>query len=279
MKIPKIEYDVYYKENENHLVELNLNYCKDFRTNLLIPVEINENLDILNSSGGYYNDICYTTKSNSGTDIILKDRKNEFIYNNKTVCQEDCIFIDYYKETKKVKCSCEIKEPSFSSSKMNIDINKLMNNFIDIKNIANIGLLKCYKKLFSFKDIIKNIGFLMIIPIIIFHFICIIIFYCKQFKKLKKKIKNIFIFKDIWRLFDKQEISKHKNNLIKILFKVQHNYLDTSVAQKGKTISTNKNSDNTSKIILNSNIYNNSKENQINLIIFQKLLNLMLKFK
>ena len=224
MKIPKIEYDVYYKENENHLVELNLNYCKDFRSNLLIPVEINENLDILNSSGGYYNDICYTTKSNSGTDIILKDRKNEFIYNNKTVCQEDCIFIDYYKETKKVKCSCEIKEPSFSSSNMNIDINKLMNNFIDIKNIANIGLLKCYKKLFSFKDIIKNIGFLMIIPIFIFHLICIIIFYSKLFKKLKKKIKKIILSKATINSLEKKQYSKHKKTLYNFSNKKEQNH-------------------------------------------------------
>ena len=265
MKIPKIEYDVYYKENETNLIKLNLNYCKNCKANLLIPIEINESLEILNSSSNYYNDICYTTKSDSGTDITLTDRKNDFILKNKTVCQDNCIFADYDKINKKAKCSCEIKEPSSSTANMNIDANKLLKNFIDIKNIANFGILVCYKKLFSLKGFIKNIGCLMIIPIIIFHFICIIIFYCKQFKKLKKKIKNIFIFKDIWRLFKKQKISKHKNNLIKILFKVQQNYLDTSVAQKRKTISTNKNSDNTSKITLNSNIYNNSKENQINL--------------
>ena len=114
MKIPKIEYDVYYKENETNLVKLNLNHCKDCRTNLLIPVEIDESLDILNSSSGYYNDICYTTKSDSGTDITIKDRKDNFILKNKSVCQDDCIFTDYDKSTKKAKCSCKVKEPSSS---------------------------------------------------------------------------------------------------------------------------------------------------------------------
>ena len=46
---------------------------------LLIPIEIKENLDILNSSSGYYNDIYYQTTSDSGTDISLNDRKNEYI--------------------------------------------------------------------------------------------------------------------------------------------------------------------------------------------------------
>ena len=157
-----------------------------------MPIEINENLDIYNSSSRYYNDICYTTKSDSGTDITLKDRQNDFILKNKTVCQDDCIFADYDKNTKKVKCSCKIKEPSTSTADMNIDTKKLLKNFIDIKNIANIDILVCYKRLLSLQGIIKNIGFLIIISIIIFHFICIILFYCNQLKELKKKLIYIF---------------------------------------------------------------------------------------
>ena len=187
MKIPKIEYEVYYKANETNLVKLNLNYCKNCRANLLIPIEINENLDIYNSSSRYYNDICYTTKSDSGTDITLKDRQNDFILKNKTVCQDDCIFADYDKNTKKVKCSCKIKEPSTSTADMNIDTKKLLKNFMDIKNIANIGILVCYKKLLSLQGIIKNIGCLIVISNIILHFIFIILFYYNQFKNLKTK--------------------------------------------------------------------------------------------
>ena len=259
LKIPKIEYDVYYKENETYLVKLNLNHCKDCRTNILIPIEINESLDILNSSSGYYNDICYTAKSDSGADIIIKDRKDNFILNNKAVCQEDCIFTYYDKRAKKVKCSCKVKEPSPSSANMNIDINKIMKNFIDIKNIANIGLLICYKKLLSLKDIIKNIGFIMIILIVIFHLICIIIFYCKDSKKLKKKIKNIIFSKEISNLFEKQEYSKHKNNLSKYSNKNKKSYFKTS-----KINNIRKKRDNTAKILLTKNINSNNKKQKIN---------------
>ena len=52
---------------------------------------ITENLDILNSKSGYYNDVCYITESDKGTDISLKDRRNNYVEKNITVCQDDCL--------------------------------------------------------------------------------------------------------------------------------------------------------------------------------------------
>ena len=92
MMIPKIEFDVYYKLNGTNLVEMNLSYCSNTKIDISIPVKINDNIDKYNSSSGYYNDICYTATSDDGTDITLKDRKDEFINNNRTVCQENCFF-------------------------------------------------------------------------------------------------------------------------------------------------------------------------------------------
>ena len=66
----------------------------------------------MNSSSGYYNDICYTASSNKGTDIILKNRKKEFVESNKTVCQEDCYFSAYDYNTQRIKCLCKVKESS-----------------------------------------------------------------------------------------------------------------------------------------------------------------------
>ena len=65
---------------------------------------INEHLDKFNSSSGYYNDICYTTTSEDGTDILLKDRQKEFIEKDYVVCQEDCDFSQYDYETFVAKC-------------------------------------------------------------------------------------------------------------------------------------------------------------------------------
>ena len=47
-------------------------YSLNFNKNL--SIELSENLDTLNTSSGYFNDLCYTTTSEDGTDISLKDR-------------------------------------------------------------------------------------------------------------------------------------------------------------------------------------------------------------
>ena len=75
---------------------------------------------------------------------------------------------------------------------MHIDKAKLYKNFIDIKNIANINLLACYKVLFSKNGILYNYGSFILIALILAHFIIILIFYIKNsFKSLKQIIHDI----------------------------------------------------------------------------------------
>ena len=109
MTIPKIEYEVYYPLYNNDLVKLDLIICKDIKIAVSIPVYINEDINKYNTSSNYYNDICSKATSKSGTDILLTDRKNEFINNNMSLCEEDCDLIDYDYDTKKAKCSCLTK--------------------------------------------------------------------------------------------------------------------------------------------------------------------------
>ena len=70
-KIPKIEYDVYYKLFGKNLTKLNKSICEDVNVVLSIPIEIVDNIDIFNTKSRYYNDICYPATSDDGTDIIL----------------------------------------------------------------------------------------------------------------------------------------------------------------------------------------------------------------
>ena len=106
MKIPKVEYEVYYPlYNISSLIKLNLSYCKNRKVDISIPVTINESLDKYNPKSDYYNSICSKATSDYGTDITLEDRKNEYIDNNMTLCEENCELIDYNYITEKVKCS------------------------------------------------------------------------------------------------------------------------------------------------------------------------------
>ena len=91
MKIPKVEYEVYYPLHKtNNLIKLDLALCKDTKVEISIAVKVNGELDKFNSSSDYYNDICFKTTTESGTDISLKDRRNEFVDNNLALCEENC---------------------------------------------------------------------------------------------------------------------------------------------------------------------------------------------
>ena len=75
-KIPKIEYEVYYPLFNNSLIKLNMTTCENSKIELSIPVAISEkNIDKINASSGYYNDICYTDTSENGTDISYLTEK------------------------------------------------------------------------------------------------------------------------------------------------------------------------------------------------------------
>ena len=161
MKIPKLEYEIYYQSLGGNLTQLNLSICEHMKVDILSPVILNGSIDKYNSSSDYYNDICHKTTLESGTDISLKDRKNEFVNNNMTVCEENCKFIDYDYINSKAKCRCEIKISLPLLDNITFDKNRLYDNFKDFKNIANLNLLKCYKQILTIHNLKKNYGFII----------------------------------------------------------------------------------------------------------------------
>ena len=222
MKIPKVEYDIYCKLSGNNLEKLNKSICENAKISLSIPVEINENLDKINTSSGYFNDICYSSTSDSGTDISLNDRKKEFIENNKTVCQGDCILSNYNYSIKKANCSCQVTETSASFDEMNIDKNKLYNNFgKSKKEVSNLGVTSC-NVLGSKENIESNAGFISLIIIFAIFIIIFIIFCSKGYDLLENKIDEVINKKfkstkknnKINKLTGKSSIKKRKTQTI-----------------------------------------------------------------
>ena len=118
---------------------------------------------------------------------------------------------------------------------------KLLENFKNIKNFANINILICYKILFSKLGIIHNIGFYILDVNIIFHIICIFIFYGNQLNIIKEKIKEIIITKgNLKKDKDKKENLKIKkiNKTMKLkhkkitITKKKFNKMETSRKSK-----------------------------------------------
>ena len=227
LKVPKIEYEVYNPKNHE---KLSLNVCQNSKVNLSIPINIDESdIDKFNSSSGFYNDICYTYTSDKGTDVSLDDRKNEFIEKNMTVCEENCDFVGYDKDTQKAICSCEVKIKLPLMSEITLDKNKLYESFANLKSIFNVKIMKCYHVLFSKKGLTFNIGLYIMIPIIIMHILFMVLFYKKDYNKIIYKIKEIVYVKK-----NKEEIEEMIQKQIEENKKKQENKENVKKVKKPK---------------------------------------------
>ena len=235
MKIPKIEYEIYAFLNNSKLQQLDLSICKNKKLEIYIPINISmDQYNKYDIKSGYYNDICYTDSFN-GIDMTLNDRKNKFIENNMTLCEENCDFQKYDNKIGKAICSCLTKIKMPLISEISFDKNKLKEKFMDFKNIANIKILKCYYLLFNKKSLLKNIGFLSISPLLILYLISIFIFCCKESKKIKKKINDIINAK-----INKTKSGKNKlNQNIKNTQTKKRNLFERKNKSKHKKIKLN----------------------------------------
>ena len=107
-----------------------------------------------------------------------------------TLCEEKCELIDYDYNEERAECLCKIKTFLPLVNNINFDSKEFKKNFIDINNIANIQILKCYKIIFTKDGIKKNIGCFIFLFIIFIYFICLILFYSKFYDLLKLEIKD-----------------------------------------------------------------------------------------
>ena len=180
MKIPKVEYEVYYPLYNQSLMKLNLDQCKNSKMEISIPVSIDDDISKYDPKSKYYNDICSKSTSESDTDITLSDRKNVYVDKNMSLCEENCELINYNYDTERVKCSCKtkIEVPLYEEIKFNKEL--FYKLFADIKNKINIKVMKCYKFVFN-KSLLKNFGFFIILLIILLLIITIIIFPIKSY--------------------------------------------------------------------------------------------------
>ena len=62
-----------------------------------------------------------------------------------SLCEINCEYGGYNSEIKKSKCECQVKLNLLLISEIKINKDKLLNNFINIKNNNNIKIIKCFK--------------------------------------------------------------------------------------------------------------------------------------
>ena len=186
--IPRIEYEVYSKE----LKQLNMSFCNNVKINICIPMIIDENEEFkYNISSEYYNDKCFSYTTKKGTDILSEDRKFEYIHNNMSTCEENCSYNGYNTSIKKVICKCNIKFELTLLSDIKKNKDELAEVFFDIKDIMNLYVMKCYYILFTNEGIKHNLGFYIMLIIILLSIISLLFFIMKGYFLFLNKIKGI----------------------------------------------------------------------------------------
>ena len=155
----KVEYKIY----DDNLTELDLNKCQNSKIEIIYSIKQISTLDynqissykdmginIFNLSDPFFNDICKVFPDFEN-DIILEDRIKD-IYQNYSVCEEGCTYIDIDIDFRTVTCECDVK------TNISIEIPEIILKKSD-KNTNNLDAFKCYNLIFSSDDKINNIGF------------------------------------------------------------------------------------------------------------------------
>jgi len=221
--IPIIEYKLFHPISK---IELDLNHCINNNyneVNISIIVNINENnLYKHEPNSKYYNDICDINLNKESIDLTIYGRRKE--YNNKylSLCEKNCIYHGYDSNTKKVLCQCKFKTKFSFLSELNNAKDELLNNFVDIKSIMNLIVLKCYNLLFNRDSLINNIGSYTILSIAFIYIIGIILFLKKGYPYLEMQIREIIKIKkemdndiNLNDIKEKSKINERTRKLVK----------------------------------------------------------------
>ena len=160
---PIVGYEVFHPITKEIL---DLNYCKNNKLDIIIPINISEN-EIYKSDPNniFYKDKCISNQNEKGVDMTIYNRKKEYNNKNLALCAINCEFEEYNETTKKVKCICE---PQINSS-----------------------FIKCFKKFFSLNGFKHNIGSYILLCILLINVTCCILFFIKEYKVLNDKINKI----------------------------------------------------------------------------------------
>ena len=114
-----VQYEIYHPYS---LEKIDLNICKDMSATIDTQANLTEEAILLydslkeygynffDSNDIFYQDICSTYTTEYGTDIILTDRKQLLVdAGNFSLCQDNCIFIDFNSSNDMTTCSCPIQ--------------------------------------------------------------------------------------------------------------------------------------------------------------------------
>ena len=273
-KIPILEYSLFLYQNDK-AIQLDLELCNNVSIIYYIPINIDGNeISKYNPESDVYKDKCNTYKSESGTDMSLYDRINNFNINNMSLCEKSCSFLRYEINNSRVACECKIKN-EFSFSYNETNINDLLTKLEGEKSKSNLDIISC-NVLGSKDNIETNTGFYLLLFILAIFIIIFIIFCTKGYNSLEDKIESI-----IHKKFKNVNNKNKQRNIINLKTKKQ----TKNIFKRRKPIKQNYSKKN-SPLILNNKknvsqikFKKNDKKIQLKMSIISKQLIKKIKHK
>ena len=213
---------VVYEVYDSHLNKLELSICSESQVTINVPVHLDDTLESLaksldnsgynlfNEKDSFYNDICATYTSKSGTDMLLSDRKTDIYAStqNQIMCQTGCELESYNITSKKAKCNCDIQiTTTISTLKIDNLFKKkeVAKSFYDTLANSNFQVMKCYKLILDFSKIFKNYGEIFMTVLILIFLVLMIIYFIVG----KNQIHSILV--DILKLNWKNNGDNRRN--------------------------------------------------------------------
>jgi len=198
-----VQYEIYDPINKT---QLNLSICEATTIDLYIPIALSEETqklyddlsgqgyDLFNENDSFYQDLCATYTSQNGTDVLLSDRQSDFYNSNETTCQANCHYSDYLSNSQYLKCECGVTDENIDTEEpQKFTGIVIFTSFYNVLKYSNIGVLKCYKLVFSLNSLTNNYGSIIIIIYFSIYFICLIVFTFKVISPLKIEIAKMLL--------------------------------------------------------------------------------------
>ena len=169
--INDVEYAIYNENKEKldlsvcekELIEINYELKSSMINMSKIEYYSELGVDVFNLKDQFFNDICYSY-SEGDSDLILDDRVSD-IFQNFSICENNCNYNKINLTENLVSCKCSIKM-SVKSEVHPPKLDKIIrDSFVD----SNFGVMKCFNLVFSFKNKLNNIGFLIFTSLSLLH--------------------------------------------------------------------------------------------------------------
>ena len=271
--IYNVEYAVFNENKErldlsvcqNELIEINYQINTSNINITKIAYYSDLGIDLFNIKEEFFNDICYSY-SEDDKDIILNDRITD-IFQNYSVCEENCDYNEINLTNSIVSCKCSVKHNTNSEVRPPKFDKIIKDSFTD----SNLAVIKCYNLVFIFRNNFQNIGFLIFSMLVFFHIPFIISYSIYNISSLR-----IFIYSQIVKFHyinnPPKKYKQYKNQKI-LNIRSQNKEITKSINSKRhikKNISSKINLIYKTKII-NNNIISINNNNNLPTISKSKL--------